>query len=178
MPAHFTLHPFLLLLAYTASRTLQVKHSLIPKLVGLLKEPPFRGNTLRILYHLSMDDRCKSMFTYTEAIPVVLQLAVNFPQNVVAKELVGLAVNLTHNHRNAELMCGEARGQGLTLLVQRVARTQDASLLKVVRNISAWTESRSVHRGCVDVGMCCCFAKISTHEITSHDNVKTFPTDK
>ena len=72
------------------------------------------------------------------------QLAVNFPQSMVAKELVGLAVNLTHNHRNAELMCGEARGQGLTLLVQRVVRTQDACLLKVVRNISAWTESRYV----------------------------------
>ena len=46
------------------AKDLMVRHSLIPKLVGLLKQPPYRGNTLRILYHLSKDDRCKSMFTY------------------------------------------------------------------------------------------------------------------
>lgn len=57
-------------------RDLLVKNSIIPRLVILLKKPPFRASTLRILYHLSMDDRCKSMFTYTDAIPIVMQLVV------------------------------------------------------------------------------------------------------
>ena len=61
-------------------RDQMVKNSLIPKLVDLLKRAPFRGISLRLLYHISMDDRCKSMFTYTEAIPIVMQLIVNFPQ--------------------------------------------------------------------------------------------------
>lgn len=119
-----------------ALRELLVKNSLIPKLVELLKKPPFRALSLRILYHLSMDDRCKSMFTYTEAIPIVMQLVINFPQNMVAKELAALAVNLSHNGRNAELMC---QNRGLEALVTRVLRTRDPLLMKVIRNISLWS---------------------------------------
>ncbi|DAZ95166.1 TPA: hypothetical protein N0F65_012420 [Lagenidium giganteum] len=119
-----------------ALREVLVKNSLIPKLVDLLKKPPFRALSLRILYHLSMDDRCKSMFTYTEAIPIVMQLVINFPQNMVAKELAALAVNLSHNARNAELMC---QNRGLEALCTRVFRTRDPLLMKVIRNISLWS---------------------------------------
>ncbi|KAL7684869.1 putative kinesin-associated protein [Plasmopara halstedii] len=119
-----------------AIREVLVKNSLIPKLVELLKKPPFRAFSLRILYHLSVDDRCKSMFTYTDAIPIVMQLVINFPQNVVAKELAALAVNLSHNARNAELMC---QNRGLEALATRVFRTRDLLLMKVIRNISLWS---------------------------------------
>ncbi|CAK4677879.1 hypothetical protein AeMF1_014559 [Aphanomyces euteiches] len=117
-------------------RETMVKNSLVPKLVELLKKPPFRALTLRILYHLSMDDRCKSMFTYTEAIPIVMQLVINFPQPMVAKELMALAVNLSVNGRNAEMM---AQNKGLEALVQRVLRTRDVLLMKCIRNISQWS---------------------------------------
>eukprot|EP00644_Phytophthora_capsici_P008094 jgi/Phyca11/554082/estExt2_Genewise1Plus.C_PHYCAscaffold_580193 len=117
-------------------REVLVRNSLIPKLVDLLKKPPFRALSLRILYHLSIDDRCKSMFTYTEAIPIVMQLVINFPQNIVAKELAALAVNLSHNARNAELMC---QNRGLEALAARVFRTRDPLLMKVIRNISLWS---------------------------------------
>nr|CCA26595.1 kinesinassociated protein putative [Albugo laibachii Nc14] len=117
-------------------RDVLVKNSIIPKLVTLLKKPPFRASSLRILYHLSMDDRCKSMFTYTDALPIVMQLVINFPQHAVAKELAALSVNLSLNARNAEFMC--QRG-GLEALVKRVIRTRDPLLIKVVRNISRWT---------------------------------------
>ncbi|KAH7476436.1 Kinesin-associated protein 3 [Phytophthora ramorum] len=119
-----------------AIREVLVRNSLIPKLVELLKKPPFRALSLRILYHLSIDDRCKSMFTYTEAIPIVMQLVINFPQNIVAKELAALAVNLSHNARNAELMC---QNRGLEALATRVFRTRDPLLMKVIRNISLWS---------------------------------------
>ncbi|OQR96911.1 kinesin-associated protein [Thraustotheca clavata] len=119
-------------------RESMVKNSLVPSLVELLKKPPFRALTLRLLYHLSMDDRCKSMFTYTEAIPIVMQLVINFPQNIVAKELMALAVNLSINSRNAEMM---TQGKGLEALVQRVLRTRDVLLMKCIRNISHWSYS-------------------------------------
>ncbi|RLN64169.1 hypothetical protein BBJ29_000317 [Phytophthora kernoviae] len=119
-----------------ALREVLVRNSLIPKLVELLKKPPFRALSLRILYHLSIDDRCKSMFTYTEALPIVMQLVINFPQNIVAKELAALAVNLSHNARNAELMC---QNRGLEALASRVFRTRDPLLMKVIRNISLWS---------------------------------------
>ncbi|OQR91603.1 kinesin-associated protein [Achlya hypogyna] len=119
-------------------REAMVKNSLVPSLVELLKKPPFRALTLRLLYHLSMDDRCKSMFTYTEAIPIVMQLVINFPQNIVAKELMALAVNLSINARNAEMM---TQTKGLEALVQRVLRTRDVLLMKCIRNISQWSYS-------------------------------------
>lgn len=119
-----------------ALREVLVRNSMVPKLVELLKKPPFRAFSLRTLYHLSIDDRCKSMFTYTEAIPIVMQLVINFPQNLVAKELAALAVNLSHNTRNAELMC---QNRGLEALATRVFRTRDPLLMKVIRNISQWS---------------------------------------
>lgn len=55
---------------------------------------------------------------------------------MVAKELAALAVNLSHNGRNAELMC---QNRGLEALVTRVLRTRDPLLMKVIRNISLWS---------------------------------------
>lgn len=104
-------------------------NGVIPKLVEFLKTPTHRDVVLRLLYHLSIDDKCKSMFTYTDAIPLVcvpvaiclchvacecilvvdcscqvLQLVIQFPGESVQRELIALAVNLTANQRNAEIM--------------------------------------------------------------------------
>jgi hypothetical protein len=102
-----------------ALREEMVKSSLIPKLVELLKHAPFRQISLKILYHLSMDDRCKSMFTYTDCIPIVMQLLVNFPNSKIPIELIALTINLSHNARNAEMLCN---GNGLKELFERVIR--------------------------------------------------------
>lgn len=120
------------------ARDRMVKASYIPKLVGLLKaNHKFREVSIRILYHLSVDDRCKSMFAYTEAIPIVMQLVIKFPPNrKLTRELAALAGNLSLNPRNAELMCAN---KGLAALVARVERTRDPLLMKVVRNLSLWT---------------------------------------
>ena len=132
-------------------REQMLKGGMVPKLVNLLKTPSFRPKTLRLLYHLSSDDRwvsypfslchircmiklfcmwmcvdalhyvvcvwvffkpqpsqstwtflsiclfcnwtymlvfcfypttnrCKSMITYTEGIPILMGLVINFPQ--------------------------------------------------------------------------------------------------
>lgn len=47
-----------------------------------------------------------------------------------------MAVNLSHNARNAELMC---QNRGLEALATRVFRMRDPLLMKVIRNISLWT---------------------------------------
>jgi len=39
-------------------REQMLKGGMVPKLVNLLKTPSFRPKTLRLLYHLSSDDRC------------------------------------------------------------------------------------------------------------------------
>ena len=52
-------------------RTQIVKSGLLPKLVPLIDDEQQRTVVLCLLYHLSMDDRCKSMFTYTDCVPLV-----------------------------------------------------------------------------------------------------------
>ena len=60
-----------------------VQGGMIPKLVSLLKIPAMRAKTLKLLYHLSVDDRCKSMFAYTECVPLVMGMIINFPKDTV-----------------------------------------------------------------------------------------------
>ena len=55
----------------TEIRSRLVHEGVIAKLVDLLKKPNFRHVCLKLLYHVSMDDKCKSMFTYTECIPII-----------------------------------------------------------------------------------------------------------
>lgn len=117
-------------------REQMVNHSMIPKLVDLLAEKQFRAVALRLLYHLSMDDRCKSMFTYTDVIPYVMKMVLDFPSNHIAKELGALAINLSLNDRNCAMMC---QGNNFKLLAERAIRRQDPLMMKVVRNISEWT---------------------------------------
>ena len=50
---------------------------------------------------------------------LLLQLVVNFPQQTVAKELVALAINLSLDRRNADLLC---RPAGLRLLMARAMK--------------------------------------------------------
>jgi hypothetical protein len=113
-----------------------IQLGMIPKLVSLLKVPAFRGRALKLLYHLSVEDRCKSMFTYTDGMPLLMGMIVNFPQNNLAKELAGLAVNLSLNARNAEIM---ASNRGLNHLIDRMMTTKDPLLMKIIRNISQWS---------------------------------------
>ena len=57
-----------------AQRAAMAAGGLVPKFVELLKRPPFRAVTLRLLYHLSCDDGCKPHFFRTPAIPIVMQV--------------------------------------------------------------------------------------------------------
>lgn len=65
-----------------------------------------------------------------KAIPIVMQLVLNFPQKMLAKELAALAVNLSLNPRNAQMMASQ---RGLPHLVDRVTETKDPLLMKARR---------------------------------------------
>jgi hypothetical protein len=112
------------------------QHGLVPKLINLLKIPIFRASSLRLLYHLSVEDRCKSMFTYTDGISLFMGMIINFPQNLLTKELAGLAINVSLNSRNAEIM---STNRGLNHLMDRLFTTKDPLLMKIIRNLSQWS---------------------------------------
>lgn len=112
-----------------------VKHGAIPKLVELIANEAYRPIVLKILYHLSMTDKYRSLFNFTDAIPMIMKLILETPADqFVGKELLALAVNLAGNQRSAEMM---AEGEYLKLLIQRVKKTWDPLIMKLLRNISA-----------------------------------------
>uniref|UniRef100_A0A8C1C5M4 Kinesin-associated protein 3a n=1 Tax=Cyprinus carpio carpio TaxID=630221 RepID=A0A8C1C5M4_CYPCA len=55
----------------TGLRSKMVQADLLPKLTSLLGDEAQRQIAMCILYHISMDDRFKSMFAYTDCIPQV-----------------------------------------------------------------------------------------------------------
>ena len=73
----------------------------------------------------SMDDRSKALLGYTEAVPVTMQLILNFPQKVLTSELAALAANMSLNTRSAEAMAAQ---RGLQHLVDRALKTQDINV--------------------------------------------------
>lgn len=122
-------------------RAKMIRVGLLSKLVTFLSEDKHHGIVLRILYHMSLDDKVKSMFTYTECIPLATDmLLLNLNKNADV-ELIALCINLALNKRNAQLMTENNR---LHTLMSRAFRYQDSLLMKMIRNISHH-ESLRIH---------------------------------
>ncbi|CAI9726456.1 kinesin-associated protein 3 isoform X3 [Octopus vulgaris] len=113
-------------------RSKMIKFGLLPKLVSLLNNENHKLVVLGILYHISMDDKAKTMFTYTDCIPVVMKMLFDSPEDT-DKELLALCVNLAANKRTAEII---SEGNGLKMLFKRAFRFKDPILMKMLRNIS------------------------------------------
>mgnify|MGYP000106016267 CR=1 FL=1 len=114
-----------------------LKGAILPKLVKLLEVASFRAKTLKLLYHLSVDDRCKSHISYIAgAVPILMGLVINFPADFLAKELAALRGNLSMFPHCCELMINN---RGLNLLMDRLADKHDPLLLKIIRNLTQWT---------------------------------------
>ncbi|XP_067001097.1 kinesin-associated protein 3 isoform X2 [Anabrus simplex] len=84
----------------THLRERMVRVGFIPKVVSLLTDQRYETIVLKILYHLSMDDRCKSMFTYTDCIPLefvgdIAQAIVQCENEDFVVECVGVLGNMT-----------------------------------------------------------------------------------
>lgn len=112
-------------------RVTMLREGLLPKLVTCLSAGESTTSALCILYHLSLDDRCKSHFTYTDCVPWLVRTLVGHPEPKVPPEPLALAVNLASNKRNAQLFC-----DGLAALVGRALSSEDALLMKLVHVIS------------------------------------------
>lgn len=56
-------------------RESMVKEGFVPRLVDMLRDyAKHRGLVFKLLYHLSVEDRTKVLFTFTDAIPIVMQV--------------------------------------------------------------------------------------------------------
>lgn len=116
-----------------ALRAKMIRIGLLSKLVTFLSDDKHHSIVVRILYHMSLDDKVKSMFTYTECIPLATDmLIVNLNQKADVP-LMALCINLALNKRNAQLMTENNR---LHTLMARAFKYQDSLLMKMIRNIS------------------------------------------
>eukprot|EP00955_Chlamydomonas_euryale_P118839 366562-Chlamydomonas_euryale.AAC.16 len=111
-----------------------VRCGLIPKCVELMGVPRFQPVVLGLLYHISMEDKYKSMFTYTDCIPRVYEMLTRVQDLRNTPELIALAVNLTTNPRNAEAMC---EGDRFDKLIRRGFQTCDELAFKT-EGLTLW----------------------------------------
>ncbi|XP_012871006.1 PREDICTED: kinesin-associated protein 3 [Dipodomys ordii] len=92
----------------TGLRNKMVQVGLLPKLTALLGNENYKQIAMCVLYHISMDDRFKSMFAYTDCIPQL----------------------------NAGNFLLFVSGNGLKMLMKRALKFKDPLLMKMIRNIS------------------------------------------
>merc|ERR1719327_1894747 len=115
-----------------------VESGIVKLLVDHLRNPPFRHIVLRLLYHFSMDDKCKSLMAYyQDGMTMLLQLVVHFPEQRVGKDLIALVVNLATHPRAAEVMVSSGLFPQVML---RELKTRDPLLCKVIRHVSSHKE--------------------------------------
>uniref|UniRef100_A0A8C5RKQ7 Kinesin associated protein 3 n=1 Tax=Laticauda laticaudata TaxID=8630 RepID=A0A8C5RKQ7_LATLA len=89
----------------TGLRNKMVQVGLLPKLTSLLGNENYKQVAMCILYHISMDDRFKSMFAYTDCIPQLMKMLLECPDERVDLELISFCINLAANKRNVQLIC-------------------------------------------------------------------------
>ncbi|GLC39950.1 Adenylyl-sulfate kinase (APS kinase), partial [Pleodorina starrii] len=116
-----------------ALRDDMVKHGLIPKAVELMSVPRFQPVVLGLLYHISMEDKYKSLFTFTDCLNRMYDMLMRVQDLRNTPELIALAVNLTQNPRNAETLC---EGDRFDKMIRRAFQTCDELMFKVLRNLS------------------------------------------
>uniref|UniRef100_A0A8C4ZXU2 Kinesin-associated protein 3b n=1 Tax=Gadus morhua TaxID=8049 RepID=A0A8C4ZXU2_GADMO len=114
-------------------RTKMVEAGLLPKLTALLGDATHRQVAMWILYHISVDDRSRSLFAYTDCIPQLLQMLYDHGEEKMDIELISFCINLAASKKNAQIMC---EGNGLKMVMKRALKMKDCLLMKMIRNIS------------------------------------------
>ncbi|XP_055799659.1 kinesin-associated protein 3a isoform X2 [Salvelinus fontinalis] len=117
----------------TGLRSQMVQAGLIHKLSLMLADEKQGQLCMCILYHISVDDRFKSMFAYTDCIPQLMKMLFECGESHMEPELISFCINLAANKRNAQVIC---EGNGLKMLMKRGLKLKDVLTMKMIRNLS------------------------------------------
>lgn len=89
---------------------------------------------VKILYHLSIDDKVKNLFAYTDCIHLLIDMLLLNLNKESETDLIALGINLALNKKCAQKMCEQNR---LKALIERAFKyNNDILLMKMIRNIS------------------------------------------
>uniref|UniRef100_A0A1I8MFD8 Kinesin-associated protein 3 n=1 Tax=Musca domestica TaxID=7370 RepID=A0A1I8MFD8_MUSDO len=105
----------------------------LPMLVMFINDEKHHSIAVKILYHMSLDDKVKAMFTHTECVQMATDAIILNLNSKVDLDLIALCINLSLNRRNAQIM---VEGNRLHSLMDRAFKYQDALLMKLLRNLS------------------------------------------
>ncbi|XP_054727676.1 kinesin-associated protein 3 isoform X1 [Anastrepha obliqua] len=105
----------------------------LPKLVMFINDEKHHGIAMKILYHMSLDDWVKGLFTHTECVQMATDAIILNLNSKVDLDLIALCINLSLNKRNAQIM---VEGNRLHDLMDRAFKYQDSLLMKLLRNLS------------------------------------------
>ncbi|KAL9658655.1 hypothetical protein ABK040_006191 [Willaertia magna] len=109
--------------------------SVVPRLIELLRFPDHFEYTVKLLYQLSQEENFANQPSCIDTLPfIVLEFVIEYPGTRVSKELMALAINLSTYEQVASKMC--LHNKGLSRLLERLVRTRDSLLGKMIRNIS------------------------------------------
>ncbi|XP_026487727.1 kinesin-associated protein 3 [Vanessa tameamea] len=133
----------------TKLRNKMIKINLLPKFIQFTSDDKHINLAMKILYHLSMDDRVKQMFTQSDCVKLLtdmLLLNVNSEARCesgpgTTDVLLALCVNLSWSERAAQQMSAEGR---LRELLARAFRHRNAVLMKLVRNLSHHRQNKAL----------------------------------
>lgn len=117
-------------------RNKMVSLGLLPTIIEHLDKESAEAVTLCLLYHLSIDDKTRSMFAYTDCIGKIVNMILEAPSGPIKPELAALAINIASRKNNTQAICEMGKGSALKHLVKRVFKCKDGLLLKMIRNMS------------------------------------------
>ncbi|KAM9832060.1 kinesin-associated protein 3a [Neosynchiropus ocellatus] len=117
----------------TELRGQMVRAGLVPKLSSLLADEAQRQLSMRVLYHISMDDPSKAAFADTDCLPQLMRMVSESGEEKMDVELISLCINLAADESNARVIC---QGDGLQLLMKRALKLKDVLVMKMIRNLS------------------------------------------
>ncbi|XP_026738566.1 kinesin-associated protein 3 [Trichoplusia ni] len=129
----------------TKLRNKMIKLGLLPKFIQFTSDDKHINLAMKILYHLSMDDRVKVMFTQSDCVKLLTDmLLLNVNGESIGNNssgnsagatdvLLALCINLAWCERAAIQMSAEGR---LRELLARAFRHRNHMLMKLVRNLS------------------------------------------
>uniref|UniRef100_H2YG61 Kinesin-associated protein 3 n=1 Tax=Ciona savignyi TaxID=51511 RepID=H2YG61_CIOSA len=117
-------------------RQKMVDNGFLPAVTPIFNNPAHRTISICVLYHLSFDDKTRSMFSYTDCIPKLIKMIVESPEGAIDVELAALCINIATKPKNTEIILQCSNGTLLKQLVKRAFRFKDPLLLKMVRNMT------------------------------------------
>ncbi|CAD8046643.1 unnamed protein product [Paramecium primaurelia] len=119
-------------LSFDSEARLQIEQNgFIPDIVKMLKIPNYRFVSIVLLYLLTLDDKIRLTFGFTECMTLVVKLMLHFPEPVIGKELISLAVNLSTSSRNVD----HIKEQEFQQIVQRAITNSDTLLFRFVKGV-------------------------------------------